>query len=133
MSKTTLDDRNRQQTSPRMRRTITGACVGTIIEYFDYGSYAYLAATFSIVFFPEGDPALAVVQTWAIFALSFLMRPLGGLFWGHVGDRIGRTRTLGMTIIAMGVATAVVWRCRPVGGARTTRAPCPLRQLHPHR
>ncbi|MEU6579085.1 MFS transporter [Streptomyces sp. NPDC046805] len=108
MSDTALEDDQTRQETPPMRRTVAGACIGTVIEYFDYGSYGYLAATLAVVFFPGGDPALATIQTWAIFALSFIMRPLGGLFWGHFGDRIGRTRTLSMTILAMGVSTAVV-------------------------
>ncbi|WP_406635179.1 MFS transporter [Amycolatopsis sp. WGS_07] len=108
MSDTAVDGRTRRGATPQMRRTIAGACAGTIIEWFDYGSYAYVAGTIAVVFFAGGDPALAVIQSWGLFALSFLIRPLGGLFWGYVGDRIGRARTLSITIIGTGLTTTVI-------------------------
>lgn len=90
------------------RRTVFASSAGTFIEYFDYASYSYLAVTLSMVFFPNEDRTVAIVQTFGLFALSFAMRPLGGLFWGHFGDRIGRKRTLAITIIGMGAATTFI-------------------------
>lgn len=87
------------------RRTIGTAGLGTFIEWFEYASYAYLATTLAHQFFPESDTTVSLIQTFGIFALSFLMRPVGGLFWGHFGDRIGPKRTLTFTIVGMGVAT----------------------------
>ncbi len=76
-----------------------------MIEFFDYASYSYLATTLAAVFFPQGDRTVALLQTFAIFALSFAMRPIGGLFWGHFGDRLGRKKAMLFTIIGMGAAT----------------------------
>lgn len=90
------------------RRAIFAAGIGTFVEFFDYASYAYLATTIAAVFFPTGDPAMALIQTFALFAASFAMRPVGALFWGHFGDRIGRKRTLALTIIGIGIATACI-------------------------
>lgn len=90
------------------KKTLVASSAGTFIEYFDYASYSYLAVTLSMVFFPGDDRSVAIVQTFGLFALSFAMRPLGGLFWGHFGDRIGRKRTLAITVIGMGVATALI-------------------------
>ena len=72
------------------RRTVMAASMGTFIEWLEYASYAYLATTISTVFFDNSNETVALLQTLAIFALSFVMRPIGGLFWGHFGDRIGR-------------------------------------------
>lgn len=93
---------------PRPRKTLIASSAGTFIEYFDYASYSYLAVILSTVFFPNDDRGVAIVQTFALFALSFVMRPLGGLFWGHFGDRIGRKRTLAITVIGMGAATTLI-------------------------
>jgi len=92
----------------RARSTVVAASLGTFIEWLDYASYAYLATTLSGVFFKDSDPAVALLQTFGVFALSFLMRPFGGLFWGHFGDRIGRRRTLTISIVGMGGATALI-------------------------
>lgn len=78
---------------------------GSFIEWFDYGSYLYFAPVISTVFFPEGDKTLAMLQTFGVFALSFLMRPVGAVVWGYLGDRKGRHWTLSMTIFVMTLAT----------------------------
>ncbi|PTT70786.1 MFS transporter [Arthrobacter sp. HMWF013] len=90
------------------KRPLFAASSGTFIEFFDYGSYSYLATTIAAVFFPPGNPTVALVQTFALFALSFAMRPIGALFWGHFGDRIGRKRALALTIIGIGLATTCI-------------------------
>lgn len=90
------------------RKPLFAAGVGTFIEFFDYASYSYLATTIAVVFFPQDNPRAAVLQTFALFAISFAMRPIGALFWGHFGDRIGRKKTLAITIIGIGTATTVI-------------------------
>jgi len=90
------------------KKPMAAAALGTFIEFFDYASYSYLATTIAVVFFPQDDPGLAIIQTFALFAISFGMRPIGALFWGHFGDRIGRKRTLALTIIGIGVATTLI-------------------------
>jgi MFS transporter, MHS family, proline/betaine transporter len=88
-----------------MRRAVGAAAVGNITEWFDFGVYAYLATTIEANFFPPDNPTLAQVGTFAGFAVSFLVRPLGGLFFGPLGDRIGRTRVLSITVILMAIGT----------------------------
>ena len=73
-----------------MKRAVGAAAVGNITEWFDFGVYAYLATTIEENFFPPDNPTLAQVGVFAGFAVSFLVRPLGGLFFGPLGDRIGR-------------------------------------------
>lgn len=97
-----------KRTSKEARKPLFAAGVGTFIEFFDYASYSFLATTIAVVFFPQDNPSLAVLQTFALFAVSFAMRPIGALFWGHFGDRIGRKTTLAITIIGIGIATTTI-------------------------
>jgi MHS family proline/betaine transporter-like MFS transporter len=88
-----------------LRRVIVASGLGTLLEYFDYASYSYFATTIAIVFFPPEDRAVALMSTFAVFALSFLVRPLGAFVWGSLGDKIGRKSILATTIILMSGAT----------------------------
>lgn len=88
-----------------MKRAVGAAAIGNITEWFDFGVYAYLATTIEEQFFPPDNPALAQVGTFAGFAVSFGVRPLGGLFFGPLGDRIGRTKVLSITVIMMAIGT----------------------------
>lgn len=91
---------------PSVRRRVIGASfIGNFVEWFDYAVYGYLAVTISHAFFPPGDDATALLQTYALFAISFLVRPIGGFFWGHLGDRVGRRVALAWSILLMSLAT----------------------------
>lgn len=92
----------------QVRLTLSTVGLGTFIEWFEYASYAYLATTIARVFFPGANPTTALLETFGVFAISFLVRPIGGLFWGHFGDRIGPKRTLTVTIVGMGLATLMI-------------------------
>ena len=71
-------------------RKVTGSSfLGNFIEWFDYASYSYLATVIAMVFFPAEDRAVAVMSTFGVFALSFLVRPIGAIFWGNMGDKKG--------------------------------------------
>jgi len=89
-----------------LHRAIGAAAMGNAVEWFDYGAYAYLTDHIANTLFPSDTNGL--LWTLLGFALSFLIRPLGGLFWGPIGDRIGRKRVLSMTIIMMASATALI-------------------------
>lgn len=81
--------------SKATRRRVVGASfIGNFVEWFDYAVYGYLATTIAVVFFPESDKQTALLLTFALFAISFLVRPLGGFVWGHIGDKIGRRTAL---------------------------------------
>lgn len=87
------------------RKVITASFIGNFVEWFDYAVYGYLAITISKVFFPDADPQVALLSTFALFAISFLVRPIGGFFWGHYGDRVGRREALALSILIMSAAT----------------------------
>lgn len=89
-----------------LRRAIGASAIGNAVEWFDYGVYAYLTTHIAASLFPEGSNG--VFYTLVGFAISFLIRPIGGLFWGPLGDRIGRKRVLAMTIIMMASSTLVI-------------------------
>ncbi|MDO5700525.1 MAG: MFS transporter [Bowdeniella nasicola] len=89
-----------------LRKAAVASFIGNFVEWFDYASYAYLAAIISTVFFPaEDDPATRLLSTFAIFALSFILRPIGGAVWGNWGDKYGRRSALSWSILLMTGAT----------------------------
>jgi MHS family proline/betaine transporter-like MFS transporter len=79
-----------------------------MIEWFDYASYGYLAAVIAAVFFAPGDETAALLGAFGIFAVSFVVCPIGGLVWGHYGDKVGRQRVLALTIVVMSLATFAI-------------------------
>ncbi|MFD0021565.1 glycine betaine/L-proline transporter ProP [Streptomyces sp. NPDC058382] len=93
---------------PKVRRAVTAAALGNTMEWFDFGVYAYLAGTLGKVFFPSSSPGAQVVSTFATFAAAFLVRPLGGLVFGPLGDRVGRQKVLAVTMIMMAASTFAV-------------------------
>jgi len=90
-----------------LRRAISASAIGNATEWFDYGIYAYGVSYIAAALFP-GEAAEATLFALATFAISFLVRPLGGLFWGPLGDRYGRKAVLGITIVLMAAATVGV-------------------------
>lgn len=83
------------------RKVVAASFIGNFVEWFDYAAYGYLAITISAVFFPSEDRQLALMMTFGVFAISFLVRPLGGFIWGHLGDKIGRRTALSWSILLM--------------------------------
>jgi MFS transporter, MHS family, proline/betaine transporter len=90
-----------------LRRAITASAIGNATEWFDYGIYAYGVTYISAALFP-GSTEEATLFALATFAISFLVRPFGGLFWGPLGDRVGRKAVLALTILMMAGATLCV-------------------------
>lgn len=92
--------------TPRQRRTVAGGAIGTLIEYYDYYLYGLAAAAvFPAVFFSANDPVIAQLSSFATFAIGFFLRPVGGIVWGIIGDRVGRKVVLMSTVVGMGIAT----------------------------
>lgn len=91
-----------------LRRAGMASFMGTFVEWFDYASYGFLATVIAVVFFPATDPRNALMATYGVFALSFIVRPIGGVIWGHFGDRIGRQKTLSLSIFIMSASTFVI-------------------------
>ncbi len=89
-----------------MRRVLVASLVGSSIEWFDYFLYGTVAAlVFNQLFFVNEDPTIGLLLSYASFALAFFIRPFGGVIFSHIGDRIGRKKTLVITLSLMGVAT----------------------------
>jgi MHS family shikimate/dehydroshikimate transporter-like MFS transporter len=101
---TTVSDRNRE-----VRRVAAASLVGTTIEWYDFLIYATMAGViFNQYFFPKGDAFVNTMLAYGTFAAGFLIRPFGGLLFGHFGDRIGRKPLLVLTLMIMGVATCLI-------------------------
>ena len=92
-------------TQGTLKKVAVSSFLGNFIEWFDYATYSYFAIVIANVFFPNDDPALALMQTFAVFALSFLLRPIGAIFWGSMGDKKGRKWALSTSIFLMTGAT----------------------------
>ncbi len=92
----------------RLRTAISGTVVGNFMEWFDFGVYGYLAVTLAVVFTGDLPGAWGLLITLLGFAISFLVRPLGGLVLGPLGDRIGRQRVLFLTMAMMAAATGLI-------------------------
>ena len=88
-----------------LRRAIAGSALGNAVEWFDYGVYSYVAPYIASAFFPG---QFALVATFAVLALSFIFRPLGGFILGPLGDRIGRQKVMVITIIMMTIPTTLI-------------------------
>lgn len=96
-------------THSRARRAGFAAFVGTTIEWYDFYVYATAAAlVFGPLFFPSEDPLAETAAAFATFAVAFLVRPFGGILFGHIGDKLGRRVSLVITLLLMGVATVLV-------------------------
>jgi MHS family proline/betaine transporter-like MFS transporter len=95
-------------TPSQLRKAIFGGSAGVFVEFFDYGIYGFLASTIAIVFFPPESPTAGLIMTWGIFALTFLIRPLGGLIIGAFADKVGRRSALVVSLTLMTVATAAI-------------------------
>lgn len=89
-----------------MKRVLIASVVGSAIEWFDYFLYGTVAAlVFNQLFFVSDDPAFGTLYAYASFALAFFIRPFGGIIFSHIGDKIGRKKTLVLTLSLMGIAT----------------------------
>jgi MHS family proline/betaine transporter-like MFS transporter len=89
-------------------RTVTAGAIGNALEWYDFSLFGYFAPVISSQFFPSTDPRAALVNTFGVFAAGFLMRPIGAVLFGHLGDRLGRKRALGLSVLLMAVPTALV-------------------------
>ncbi|MFE4540975.1 MFS transporter [Arthrobacter sp. NPDC056727] len=91
------------------KRALWGSAVGSTIEWYDYFLYGTMSGlVFGPLFFPSNDPTVSQLLALASFALAFLIRPIGGILFSHVGDRIGRKKTLVVTLTLMGVSTVAM-------------------------
>jgi MHS family proline/betaine transporter-like MFS transporter len=97
---------NLEKTEIRKRQIAVG--IGNFMEWFDFAVYGYFVAVIGSQFFPAGDPATEVLASLAVFAVGFVARPLGAIVLGPIGDRYGRKSVLVITVLGMGVTTALI-------------------------
>ncbi|MGW2960058.1 glycine betaine/L-proline transporter ProP [Streptomyces sp. NPDC001220] len=91
-----------------VKRAVKAAALGNAMEWFDFGVYSYIAVTLGKVFFPSGNPTAQLLSTFGAFAAAFLVRPLGGMVFGPLGDRVGRQKVLAVTMIMMAAGTFAI-------------------------
>ncbi|WP_162834391.1 MFS transporter [Amycolatopsis circi] len=89
-----------------LRRAIVSAAIGQFVEWYDFVVYSYTASVLATLFFPAGNRVTSLLATFAVYGVAFVMRPLGGIVFGHLGDRFGRRGVLAAVILLMGAATA---------------------------
>ena len=92
----------------QVKKVIASTMIGNGLEWYDYALYGTFTALISKHFFPAGDDAVALIATFGIFAVGFLMRPLGAMFFGYIGDKYGRKNALALSILLMAFPTACI-------------------------
>jgi MFS family permease len=98
-----------ERATPQARRAVLSGAAGSALEWFDFAVYGALSATvFPTLFFHSLDPAMGLLASFATFGVGFFARPLGGLVFGNLGDRIGRRQVLLATFISMGTASLII-------------------------
>ena len=92
-----------------LRRVVISSILGAVIEWYDFFLYGVVAGLFfNQLFFPDFDPRIGTMLAFATFAVGFVARPLGGVIFGHFGDKIGRKKVLILTLEIMGIATVAI-------------------------
>ncbi|MEU1463269.1 glycine betaine/L-proline transporter ProP [Streptomyces sp. NPDC005727] len=91
-----------------VKRATKAAALGNAMEWYDFGIYSYLASTIGEVFFPSASGTAQLLSSFATFAVAFLVRPIGGMVFGPLGDKLGRKRILAATMIMMAVGTFAI-------------------------
>lgn len=97
------------ETTPSRRlRAIIGGSVGNLVEWYDWYAYSAFALYFSSVFFPKSDATAQLLNTAGIFAVGFLMRPIGGWLFGTIADRVGRKRSMTLSVLLMSFGSLLI-------------------------
>src|SRR5262245_52493068 len=89
-------------------RTVVAGAVGNVLEWYDFALFGFLAPVIAPLFFPSESRIASLLDTYGVFALGFFMRPLGGVLFGHIGDRIGRKQALLWSVLLMAVPTTLI-------------------------
>ncbi|HGW1697696.1 TPA: MFS transporter [Escherichia coli] len=101
-----VDIKNEIKNTSVVRRVASASAIGTAAEYYDFFAYGTAAVLFfGHLFFPSDDPLISTLAAFATYAVGFLARPLGGIVFGHIGDKVGRKKALVITILIVGLGT----------------------------
>ncbi|EGD01057.1 shikimate transporter, partial [Burkholderia sp. TJI49] len=105
----TLDAAAGRRARSQARKAAVGSFVGAVVDWYDFLLYGIVAAlVFNSEFFPKVSPTMGTLAAFATFGVGFLFRPLGGVVFGHYGDRLGRKRMLVLTVMLMGLSTVAI-------------------------
>src|SRR5262252_1424453 len=105
---TMADGSPRPSTPAAVRRNVVAGAVGSVLEWYDFAVYGYLAPIIGRLFFPAGDPMASLLAAFGVFAIGFAARPVGGAILGYIGDRVGRKPALMISMLTMGAATFAI-------------------------
>src|SRR5258705_5014464 len=94
--------------SANIRMVIAAGMIGNVLEWYDFAIYGYFAAQIGRHFFPHEDAVAQLLSAFGVFAIGYLMRPVGGALIGHIGDRFGRRAALTFSVAAMAVPTFLI-------------------------
>ncbi len=111
--------------SPRRLKAILGGSAGNLVEWYDWYAYSAFSLYFSAAFFPTGDATAQLLNTAGIFALGFLMRPIGGWLFGTLADRVGRKRAMTLSVLLMSLGSLLI-ACIPTYATIGLAAPAVL-------
>ena len=114
-----------QAERPADRKSLGASLIGQLLEWFEWSSYAVFAPFIAAAFFDKSDPTSALLATFGVFAVGFLVRPLGGIIFGRVADRVGRKNVLMITIIIMALSAVII-------GAHLRDLRCGAVRAHAH-
>ncbi|MEL7118330.1 MAG: MFS transporter [Bacteroidota bacterium] len=99
---------NNQHTSKSRNMTIIAGMIGNVLEWYDFAIYGFFAPILGKLFFPSDDPTTSLIASFGAFAAGFLMRPIGGALFGHIGDRYGRKKALNISVLMMAIPTFLI-------------------------
>lgn len=91
-----------------LHKVVTGSAAGTLVEWFDFALFGYMAFYIAGNFFPSDDKVAGLLATFAVFLVSFILRPIGGVYFGKLGDKLGRKKILALTVLLMSGSTAAI-------------------------
>ena len=91
-----------------LNKTTLGGVVGNILEWYDFAVFGYFAPIIAKQFFPTDDPVAGLINTFGVFAAGYLVRPLGGVVFGHIGDRLGRKHALQLSVLLMVIPSTMI-------------------------
>ena len=94
--------------SAQTRRVVAAGMIGNVLEWYDFAIYGYFATSIGRHFFPHEDPLAQLLSAFGVFAVGYMMRPVGGVIIGHIGDRFGRRAALTFSVAAMAVPTFLI-------------------------
>lgn len=91
-----------------LMKTVTTSMIGNLFEFYDFALFGYFAPIIGKLFFPSENKTVELISAFGVFAAGFLVRPIGGMIFGHIGDRLGRKKALILTILMMAIPTAII-------------------------